>query len=232
MTSFEHEYWQHQAALLDPRAYVFMSPTTVPYLETVPPNTTWYCLNSWWLDADTVGDIQQFHRPLAIRHAVIFPTGTEIRYNKNYLNAYAFAYWCRPELVVRTDRRYHHDARDLYFERLYKARRLAKLILKMNSANPTALFPSGMSNGLLLHASCHDAPWVVLNVPQQTGQAGAGINVNGENSDSTPVQRFTIGNMLVPFSCKVISGAMLSTNGQGADPAQGVVSYVSLPSDW
>jgi hypothetical protein len=232
MTPFEHEYWQHQAALLDPRAYVFMSPMDVPYVETVPPDTTWYCLNSWWLDADLVGDIQQFHRPLAIRHAFFFPAGTSIRYNNPNLGQYSSAYWCRPELVITSDRRYHHDARDLYFERLYKARRLTKFTLKMNSLSSTASFPTDLSNGLLLHASCHDAPWVILTGPAKPGQAGASVNVNIENSDGTPVQRFTIGNMLVPFSREVFTQAVLATGGTGADPMQGVISYLSLPRDW
>jgi hypothetical protein len=231
MTKFELEYWQHKAALLDPLAYVYMRPTSVPHTETVPTRAQWYCLNSWWLDADSVGDIQQFHRPLAVRQAVMFPGGTVIRYS-NPNGSYSFAYWCRPERVVNKDPRYQQDPQGLYYQRLYTARRQVKHVLKMNQANSVAPFPQGFSYGLLLHVSCHDSPWVILTGPAQPGQDSAAMNVNLENSDSTPVQRFTIGNMLVPFSRSVFTEARLSTSGNGPDAMQGVVSYLQLPPGW
>lgn len=224
----ELTYWQDQAALLDPAAYVSYGGATINV--TVPAGETWYALALWFVVSDT-GYI--FFRTPDVRAAVVLPPGTVI---KGDGTQFAQAYICKPSLV--TGGASYANPRALWFSRMAQLRTLAQLDLSVQipagSAEGTAAttnFPGGTGKIMVQAASCEDASWLAL-----LSTTMGGLNVASEISDDH-AQRFARP-ILLPVDTADVTAIKLragSTSGNATDTSlagYGAIKYCQLPAGW
>lgn len=220
MTADEVAFWQDQAALLDPDAYVLFLGNTES--ETVPGGERWYLVNGWNLKATGEGTTW-YHRPADVKRALMLPEGTTIETaTPPDGTSTAFMYICQPSLVTGSDARYTSDPRGLYFDRIMK---LATLDQERIGGTATAgsivneAFPATFTDGMIVHASVHDVAWMIL----WDGSDGLS-NLHNEISDSTRIR--WAEPLLMPFKRTTFPNTAI----QGVSLAEGraTLSYVVL----
>jgi len=228
MTIYETEYWQAQAALLDPLAYVFE--TGAAFTISVPTGEQWYLLNAWSTRlGDAAGDffLRNPTRPMPMSEGFLL---------KSNGNASATAYYCKPSLVTGTDSRYTTDPKGLYYERIARLRTLIlNEIYATTSAGvastPSTPFPTDFSYGLVVAVSAHDTSWTILAPADNVG----GINLMNEVSDLH--QWRAAHAFYLPFSrstftvMEVRSASVAGTVGSEL-AGTGALMYYKLPSGW
>ena len=185
--SSEFTYWQTQAALLDPLAYV-LEYTSVGALDvTVPVGETWHAVNAYQIYYNTPSFFATdelpntrptgFIRPLDARRPMVVPAGTRVRNNPAPITE-AYLYYCNPSRVIGADSRYTTDPRGLYYQRLATQQTLPirELVLEaqgggsINDVVDIAI-PTDFDNGLVIGASVYDCCWAnfgILNVMSET----------------------------------------------------------------
>jgi hypothetical protein len=230
MTADEIAFWQDQAALLDPAAYVFLKGSGAGDASvTVPSGERYYLLNGWWLQGLTSAT-NWFHRPAHVEHALLLPEGTTITtgVHPTIGSLYGSIYVCKPSLVTGADSRYTDDPRALYFERMTRLGTLALYQLGAVNAGGSvanATFPTDFTDGMFVHVSSHDVAWLITLI---TGDAG-GINTLNELSDGSPQIRFAEP-VLVPFLRTTFP--KIQIQGSGLAEGRASCTYVKLPGDW
>jgi hypothetical protein len=233
--SYEHEYWQHKAAMLDPAAYQFTSVPTngAGYTQTVPAGETWYLLNGFYITING-GANSYFQRVPNVDSAVPLTAGTVIGFHA--ASSFGYAYICKPSLVTAGAR--YADPRALYFERMHRMGTLTQYAISSAVASGAAYatqsitaFPADFTNGLCVGYSIFDVSWGGLENP------GVGtLNLNNEISDDhqlriaervvLPFARGTFPNFKVRGAS--VSGAAATTCIAG----NGQIIYIKLPADW
>lgn len=188
LSADERAYWKDKAALLDPAAYVFL--TGAAFSETVPAGETWFALNLW---NATVNTVHTELRVADINRAIPLPAGTVVASNGN---ANAFAYLCKPALVVGGAS--YATPRTLYFNRVNRLRTLALNVLRVATVEGAAVgtiyeasFPTDFTNGFITGAATFDAAWVIL----RSGIDGP--NLLSEISDNHAAR--LAENIMLPF---------------------------------
>lgn len=226
MTAEEVAYWQDQAALLDPDAYVYTAGTGNS--QTVPTGERYYMVNGWKLDTSGGGSLW-YHRFAHVDRALLLPDGTTITNGTD-----GFMYICQPELVVDnvSDDRYsdyQNDPRGLYFERLM---RIGELVMFQLGATVTGsgqtqvAFPTDFTDGLVLQVSSHDVAWLIMH-----DDTNGNMNTLNEIGDSSPI-RFAEA-CLFPFKRTGSSGFReIMIQGVSEPEGTATLTYVKLPSDW
>lgn len=218
MTDDEVTFWQEQAALLDPDAYVYLAGTGEDM--TVPADERYYLVNGWKLNTTGGGD-KWFHRHADIHRALMLSEGTTITNDTD-----GFMYVCQPSLVTGSDARYTTDPRGLYFERIMRIGTLTHYQLgatATGSSQVQAAFPTDFTDGLALHTSAHDVAWLIMH-----DDTVGNMNTLNEISDADPI-RFAEPS-LFPFKRTTFREIMV----QGVNESEGAatLTYVKLPVDW
>lgn len=215
MSAAEVEFWQDQAALLDPLAYEWKLTA-----DTVPAGKRWYIANAWYAK---VGTLDIFHRQLDYREAWKLPEGMTFGVETSPAGGY---YVCKPELVTGSDARYTTDPRALYFGRLQQLDTLAEFECGANntgSGNVQSTFPGGFTYGLITQVSSMDVAWTILRATD-----GSGMNTFNEISDSSAIRFAT--SCIIPFDATFWT--KVETKGVSLGTGVGRVSYVKLPGGW
>lgn len=224
MTADEITYWQDQAALLDPAAYVLYSGNSQS--QTVTGGERWYLVNGWNLKATGAGTTW-YHRPADVNRALMLSAGTVIETTTPPDGvSTAFMYLCKPSLVTGSDARYTSDPRALYFDRINGMGALTQYRLGATvtgSGTTTTSFPNDFTDGLIIHASVHDVAWMIL----ASGGAGTS-NLHNEISDSGRIR--WAESLLMPFLRTTSPDTII----QGASQTEGraTLSYLKLPGGW
>lgn len=258
MSADERAFWQLQAALLDPLAYVLES-TDVGGLDvTVPNDEVWYATNAFavnyndptYFSQNPVPGLERagFLRPLDSRRSMIIPSGTRVR-SVTGINV-AYLYYCNPSLVVGTDVRYTTDPKGLYYERLRRLGTFTVRELICEASGGGSIddvvavdIPNDFDNGMLIGVSIYDCCWLtwgLLNVTSEINNTH--LNRRGE-SVLQPFQRLGIGGTQMTLKKGTLSdGWSLNPYGDpysSIDPAtaypfNGTANalYVVLPADW
>lgn len=221
----EVAYWQDQAALLDPDAYEYVQGAS--FTRTVPSGETWYMVNGWQLLPSAGGGPYWFHRPADVNRALSLPEDTEIN---GSTNPNAFAYICKPSLVVSGDDRYTDNPKELYFSRM---RRLQSELERFQigaaaTGSGTTLgvgqiqvdFPTDFTRGFVVQTSAHDVAWAIM-------QPG-GLNTHNEISDDDPFRWAEP----TPFPFLLADFDSILIQGCGSADGCATMTYVKLPSDW
>jgi hypothetical protein len=253
----ETQYWQAQAALLDPAAHIYTQAAAAgPVItRTVPAGTTWYARNLWWVLANDPlsGPFpSKFHRSAAIEEAIPMASGTNIVLNGTILPNTPFSYICQPELVIATDTRYTSNPQALYYERLMRLGQIPQFDIGFGGGPAIRTFPTDFASGLVLSVNAHDSLYVYMNDP-----SGRAVNLQGELSDFLiqPIGvdgsvvtgiagintadggaynkvRFT-RTVLMPWKQSDFTRAQIgSGEGEAGAPFVGSLTYVKLPPDW
>lgn len=233
MSDAEKNYWRDQAALLDPKAYEFVTGSQIPdWSITVPQGETWYSLNLWNV---VINGVTFYHRVNDARRPLLLPSGTTLS-QLSGSNA-SYAYLCKPSLVMN-DPRYQNDPKGLYFSRLHRLRNLALHALSVQipsgsglGLNVTEDFPEDFEDGLVVHVSQHDISWLGLSMLSAT------LNTLNEISDDH--QQRVAESVFIPFRRSIfpfIRARAASVLGQQSEfsslAGTGAVLYYKLPSDW
>jgi hypothetical protein len=204
----ETAYWRTQAALLDPRAYVFLRDEGHTMDVTVPAGHAWYVANMFQV---LIGEPQilsedgyagqypsGFVRPCDARLPLVLPAGTRVR--SNVLRNGGYVYYADPALVVDGDPRYENDPRGLYFERLQRLTTLPirDVVIEWISNGITgkefaATLPDDFDGAIVVNASTYDAPWVLLG----------GINLLDEINNNHTTR--TARSLMCPFRRETFS---------------------------
>lgn len=225
MTPEEIAWWQDQAALLDPDAYVFVQGTA--QTVTVASNERYYVVNAWKCQTTSPGAGNWFHRQAHVDQALMLPEGHSITTSASV--AESFIYYCRPSLVVDdvSDDRYadyQNDPRGLWFERMMELGELARFQVggtATGSGQTTTAMPSDFTDGLAVHVSAHDVAWLIMLV---TGDATGGMNTLNEISDTGPI-RFAEP-VLFPF--KRTTFPKVRIQGVSLSEGAGNLTYVKI----
>lgn len=223
VTAEETQFWQDQAALLDPDAYVHVQGTSQSF--TVPANERIYIVNAWFCQEFDAGVNHWFHRDAGVDEALMLPEGHVITTSSS--EAAAFFYYCRPSLVTGSDARYSSDPRGLYFERIQRLGEIDRHQLgavNTGSGTTDAAFPTDFTDGLIVHVSTHDLAWVIL----VNASNGGALNTLNEISDSNRI-RFAESTM---FPFKRTTFPEIRVQGVSQSEGAGNVTYVKLPADW
>ena len=218
MTAEEVTYWQEQAALLDPAAYVYLAGTGEDM--TVPSGERYYLVNGWKLDTSG-GGTYWFQRTAHYERAMMLSEGTTITCDTD-----GFMYVCQPALVTGSDARYTTDPRGLFFERIMRIGDLEQFQIggaATTGAQVQVAFPTDFTNGLALHTSSHDIAWLIMH-----DDTAGNMNTLNEISDSDRI-RFAEPTIF-PFVRTQFREIML----QGVSEAEGTgtLTYAKLPGDW
>jgi len=229
----EFSYWQTQAALLDPSAYVLYSATGNSGMTiTVPAGQTWYSLSQY----QTHGS--GYHQRAAnVNQVIALAPGTTFTPNQSF-----YLYVCEPALVIATDSRYTIDPKGLYYNRLreldtlpiYYAQTILLATMAVN-ATLTVNFPSGFNKGMIVAASCYDAAWGGMRYMQGTDTLGT-LNLQDE-INNYHTKRFASG-LRFPFLTSImpgIEGCAGNYAGTAATTSNGGlfnIDYVQLPDNW
>lgn len=220
MSADEIEYWQDQAALLDPLAYehVYATSTT----RTVPGGERYYLLNGWQLDDGSSG--LWYHRPADVDRALMIPDGGTVVTSSS---SGSFMWLCKPSLVTGSDARYTDDPRALYFERIQRLGDLARYRLTgsaTGSGTTAATFPTDFDYGMAVHVSAHDVAWLIM-----TDASGNGMsNTHNEISDSHGFR--WAEPTLFPFTRTTMPKILIQ--GVSIGSGRAAITYVKLPGDW
>lgn len=231
MSDDENQYWINQAALLDPKTYVFIENTTL----TVPSGVNWQAI-AWWAIKDLNGDLAMFNRIADATRPFTLPAGTVWE----PADPAAHVYFSKPELVTGTDDRYAtgQSARNLYFER--RARLFTLPIFNLTAHLPIASelagqvavsFPSDFTYGLVTQCSNFDVSWTGLLQAAENGT----MNLNTEVSDNHQQRISNVG--FCPFARSEfpkIKARAASVQGNIGPTLSGYgnVVYHKLPTDW
>lgn len=229
------EYFAHEAAILDPECHQYFHGT---FHFTVPDGQTWYSLNSWFTrgrygfgDGDTASAF--FHRNLG-QHFPL-PEGTEMWGT----NPSSFMWVAKPDEIIPFDPRYL-DGENLYYERIMRLNTLPlhntgayRYQGTPNSVPTTQVsFPDDFDRGLIVHVSCHDFCWLLLEGPD-----GAASNVLNEINDIHEF-RITISTRMA-FRRDMWTGIRMGRGVTGDDvnrpqtnTGHGCILYHKLPADW
>jgi hypothetical protein len=226
MSADEVKFWQDQAALLDPLAYVFLHGTSQTH--TVAADERDYLMGGWLVQPITSG-APWFHRKVDIDNAVMLTAGTAVTTDAS--NAGSYMLICQPSLVTGSDSRYTSDPRALYFTRWItigtRTEYDAGVSITASTNGFASLdFPTDFTYGLALHTSQHDISWVGL---QHTGAdlTMACLDEIGDNNTS----RFT-SRTLFPFTRATFPTVYGRGASGGVDTGRGNVTYIKLPGGW
>lgn len=231
----EKRFWQDQAALLDPNAFVLRSKVTrgADFVESVPSGEQWYVMNAFWVCLSG-NDAPYCHRTPDVLKATPLGAGTKIEFGAS---DYSFHYTCRPEVVICKDKRYQDAPKELYFSRLNRMRALPASVIKVAIDDNAAYgvttetpFPADFANALVTSYSNLNMAWGGL------GSANGAMNLGPEMSDD---HQNRIGERtLFPFSRSVFT--TLRARGGSVSGLKDIpyirgncqVTYLKLPSDW
>jgi hypothetical protein len=221
MTADETQFWQDQAALLDPLAYehVFATSTT----RTVPGGERYYLLNGWQLDDGSSG--LWYHRPADVNRALIIPSGESVITSSS---AGSFMWLCKPSLVTGSDARYTTDPRGLYFDRLAQLGTLTtyRLAGSATGAGSTAVtFPTDFTYGMVVHVSVHDVAWMIMT---DSGASNGLSNTHNEISDTHGIR--WAEPLLFPFTRTTMPKMLIQGVSLGSGRAS--TKYIKLPGGW
>lgn len=226
MSTDETTFWQGQAALLDPLAYVLKVGTSQTH--TVGTGETDYLVGGWYLQA-TGGGTSFFHRQADFRDALPLSDGTVITTDGS--NAGSYAYICKPSLVTGSDARYTSDPRALFFDRYMAIGQLTHYAIGATDSIGgnnvvTATFPNDFTYGLIIHASQHDVSWVGL---EHTGAdfTMAVLNEIGDNDALRLAE-----SCVFPFTRTVFPKFKLRGGSDGDDQGRGTIRYLKLTGGW
>lgn len=236
MSTHEKRYWQDQAALLDPLAYVFCTKAVQGsgFVETVPVGEQWYFLNAFFVKVSGNAELYN-HRTPDVAKATPLTAGTKIEFHAD--SSYAMHYTCRPERVISKDKRYQDDPKALYFSRLHRLRSLQTFVQSVSiedgapyGVTNDTVFPTDFANAIVTSYSNSNMSWGGI-----TGDYGA-MNLGPEMSDDH--QNRWGERTLFPF----VRGLFpkMRARGGSISGAQNVpyikgncqVTYVKLPTDW
>jgi hypothetical protein len=241
--SAENQYWADQAALLDPRCYVYQGGTE--WGIRVPDDETWYALNIWGAVA---GDspFPIYHRKADVANAFQMPPGFDLSAS----GSQSFVLYARPAMV-QSDSRYSTAPKELYYTRLQTlaCTRMQTISCQIAAGTPRpnasgvcgACFPGGFQCGIIRHVSCHNGAWVTMVGPDG---ASTIINLLDEIDDGRG-QRFT-GSLMLPFDRSVWDGIWLEFGTLDRDKRSGDeyaaatqtydgfahVAFQALPEGW
>lgn len=221
MSAQETEFWQDQAALLDPDAYALVIGSSQTL--TVAAGEHYYVLWAWFVQA-TGGGTSYFHRRGKVDEPMILPEGRALTTSATDSNS--LIYYCRPSLVTGSGA-YQTDPRGLYFERIMRLGELEQFTIGVvitNNAVVTATFPTDFTDGLMIHTSTHDLAWLGL----QHSAGSAVITGQDEISDTDRV-RFAHTTIL-PFTRTL--WPKIAGRGASQSEGRGTITYVKLPGDW
>lgn len=221
MSANETKFWQDQAALLDPAAYVWVNGSSLS--TTVATGETYYMLNSWNVNATGAGTTY-FHRPIGVDHAFALSEGTVITTRSSG----GGFYYCRPSLVTGSDARYTTDPRKLYFDRIRQIGTLTQYAIgatNTGSSETDVAFPADFTDGMVVHVSSHDVAWLIL-IDASTGVGGP--NTLNEISDSDRM-RFA-ERVVVPF--KRTTFDKVGIRGVSESEGRATMHYLKLPGGW
>lgn len=202
----EAAYWRTQAALLDPRAYVFLRDEGHTMDVTVPEGHAWHVANMFQVRINEPQVLSEdgyagyyptgFVRPCDVRGALVLPAGTRIRSNVTRNGGYV--YYADPALVIAEDERYAADPRGLYYERLAKlqALPLRDAMIEMISGGDTGKelaleLPADFDRAIVVNASVYDATWVLLGGINLLDEINNWHTVRFARSLMCPFQRAT-----------------------------------------
>jgi hypothetical protein len=224
MSAAETAFWQDQAALLDPDAYVLAKGTS--QTVTVPDGEHYYVLWAWKVQASG-GGTWYFHRNGRVDffEPMILPEGRSLTTSASVSKS--LIYYCRPSLVTGSDSRYTSDPRALYFERMMRLGELAQHTIGLtitNGSSQSATFPTDFADGLLVHTSCHDLAWIGL----ESADDGAVITGVMEISDTDRIR--IAQTTILPF--KRATWTKVEARGATQSEGTGTLTYVKLPGDW
>lgn len=223
MSADETAFWQDQAALLDPDAYVHVQGTSQSL--TVAADERYYIVNAWFVQGWDSGADHWYHRPAHVDHAFMLSEGTTIDTSSS--ESSAFIYYCRPSLVTGSDARYSTDPRGLYFDRIMRLGELTRYqvgVTNTGTSSTDEAFPSDFTDGMAVHVSAHDVAWLIL----VNATNGGALNTLNEISDTDPI-RFA-ESVLFPFKRTTFPEIRVEGVGEGQGAAN--LTYVKLPGDW
>lgn len=257
-TTAEFEYWQAQAAMLDPDAYRWFNGV---FSTEVPAGNGWYVVNAYRCVLNDSGYLTFSVRPCDYRRYAYLSPGTKIRSQTTtppdadwvFSNpTLAQLYVCDPALVISTDARYVINPRALYFERLATLKTLQiQDIRAISTAGgdyekyTNAFFPATFENALMITAQAYDTAWVTL---LEAGTLASGPNLMSEVNNWHSV-RFA-ESAIAPFKRSQFSGIQtLAANywgnpyidpwGTGTafgdpynQPGYASIQYYILPTNW
>jgi hypothetical protein len=226
MTDDEVAWWQEQAALLDPDAYVFTFQDA--HSEAVTAGETWYLVNGWHMDGGS--GAFWHHRPADVNRALALSAGTTIATGTAPSSNVAFKYVCKPSLVIAGDSRYTTDPRGLYFDRIRKLQReLTQYKVnatRVDNTVTTTAFPTDFTDGMIIHASWHDIAWTTL---YESGSSTPVINLHNEISDEHGLR--WAEPLLMPFKRTTFPGIAVRGITGPPDTSRGQVIFCKLPED-
>lgn len=236
------QYWQHQAALLDPLAWTYKRGRAIKH--TVPAGCTHYTTNLIFVKGAVAQNGKPttfYHRSADLHLAWALPGGLTIQGTEDPQKPTALSYFyiCEPEKVIGSQARYYDDPEGLYYKRLQGLRQLMPRVLSVRveagqpmTIDPRRDFPNDFDRAIITHVSAEDIAWCVLMRPGNNG----GINLVWELSNDHRMRQ--AHSILVPFQRSVFSSlkvAAANTLGDPSRPAMegyGTVHYVVLPDDW
>jgi hypothetical protein len=227
MSAEEIQFWQDQAALLDPLAYeyVFANSTS----RTNSDGRPWYLVNGWQLDATGAGTRWQ-HRPGDVNRAMPLSDGTTITTGNPGGGTTSFMYLCKPYQVADPagsayDSRYTDDPRALYFERLAGiASRTQYMIGADNTGTSVSVvaLPTDFTYGMALHTSVNDVAWLIFM--NSAGTDGVS-NTHNEISDSDRIR--WAEPTIMPFTRSTFP--KIGVRGAGQSDGHATLTYLKLP---
>jgi hypothetical protein len=236
MESNEKTYWQHKAALLDPKAYVLKAKNLQgsAFFEVVPQGECWYVISAFYVRI--ASGLSRFtHRVPDVDQATMLTAGTRIEFHPE--SQWSMYLTCRPALVVGVDQRYEDDPRGLYFERMQRLRVLPSFNIRAQVASGTPYgsnidvpFPADFETAMCLAYSSDDVSWAVL--------AGTATAMNLGNEVSDDHQNRIGQRVLFPFSRAMFPALRTrgcSVSGAVGEPyiyGNGQIVYCKLPADW
>lgn len=255
LSANETLYWQHKAALLDPRSWTWYYDNWIDERDwgpiTVPEGKTWFTTNLYQAAINGSGMRSAYLRKLDVREALALPAGTTITNQVSPERAYAGIMLCKPESVIDIDSRYTSDPKELFYTRdaLLKTLPIREAAMHITAGGDSfrienVLLPDDFTYGMVLAASCYDVAWITLDgTPDVVEGPNTQSEINNQHS-----QRFA-SSLMQPFSREVFDRIQIQTgnrwgtnmltpdtpNTVGSNytiEGYGSLLYCVLPSGW
>lgn len=245
----KRKYFLHEAAKLDPRAFVHHQSAVGGTLTVAEGG--WWCYNAYIIRCTDGGTALGGGTPARtwflrdVGRPCLLPGGTVIE----FINGISgFVLLCKPELVSGNAEYVNPEL--LYYSRLEILRTTnaaqhisarvaggAAIDTRVNASLPASI--NGSPYAMVVNVSAFDVSWVIM----QSNDASHSINLTDEISDRHQI-RFTTGCMLPiefgnPWQRIQVASCNISGNGVDAQEAvlglgegHGSVQLVSLSSDY
>lgn len=214
----DHDYFTHQAALLEPLAIEAINWSTSISYAVGAAETKWI-LSAWEIRIGSSGqlDVRDARIPVPVRDTTL------VAFDRSGLGAESLLVVLDPSLPTYT------DARTTYYDRLQDITELSTKFVGVDAGAIFAPLLPGPYGNIIVSMSMHDVAWFGLTPPM--GAVEATVPIHNEIGDASTDDQRISHRLFLPVSKNIMCGVETGAAGGPDDPYAGI-AYVILPSTW